>query len=202
MGRSPTPLHWHALVVALGIALLGVLYDAVNPGLEYNRAAISNGELWRLVTGHWVHSNLWHLAGNLSLFVLCAVYFGAWLTPARLWLWLLCCTLLISAVFWVRDPGLAYYVGLSGALHGLLVMGLIATWSQCRTLHSLALVVVMARLAWEQTPAYDPYYLFDFIRSPVYANAHLYGAAVGAALGVGLCWRDAKVRTLCQGIAH
>ena len=38
--------------------------------LEYDRAAILHGEVWRLVTGHFVHWSVGHLAWDLLAFAI------------------------------------------------------------------------------------------------------------------------------------
>ena len=54
--------------------------------LRYERSAILDGELWRLLTGHLVHGNAWHLALNVAGMGLVALLFGRDYSPGQ---WLL-----------------------------------------------------------------------------------------------------------------
>lgn len=188
------PLRWHIAGLAGLMLLLGVFHEAVNPWLEYNRESIAAGQWWRLVSGHLVHMNLWHLGMNLSGFLLCWVFFTDLLTRARLWLWLGVSIPVVSAAFWYLDTDLYGYVGLSGILHGLLVMCLLLGFSGHPKLHGLLLVLISARLIWEQMPGYNVHYLQDTIDGAVHVNAHLYGALVGGVLGLALLIRALLIR--------
>lgn len=180
------PLGWHVLGLTLLMLLLGLFYQQLNPWLEFDRQAIAAGQWWRLISAHLVHSNLWHLGMNLIGLVLCWYFFADLLTRSRLWLWLVVSILLVSAAFWWRDSQLQHYVGLSGILHGLLVMCLLLGWRGNPWLHSLVLAIIVTRLILEQQPDYDVNYLRQRIDAAVYVNAHLYGALAGALIGGGL----------------
>ena len=59
-----------ALCVALFVA-----FGGAPAALVYDRAAIGNGEIWRLATGHLVHLDLQHLGYNIgALLALGALY--------------------------------------------------------------------------------------------------------------------------------
>lgn len=179
-------LRRHILALALVLVVLGLAGDWVNPWLRYDRDAIAAGQVWRLISCHLVHLNAWHMAMNLSGFVLCWFFFTDLLTRRVLWLWFGASSVLVGLAFWLLDPQLERYVGLSGVLHGFLVMCLVAGLRGNPVLHTIVLGIVAARLVWEQLPGYDIDYLRAWIAGSVYVNAHLYGSLVGAVLGVGL----------------
>ncbi len=199
MQTADPALRWHILALTLLMLVLGLWHESVNPWLEYSREAIADGQLWRLASGHLVHMNLWHTLLNLSGFLLCWFFFPDLLTRRRLWIWLLVSIPLVSAAFWFIDTDLEGYVGLSGILHGLLVMCLLAGFSGHPKLHGLLLAVVIARLTWEQQPDYNINYLLDTIGGAVYVNAHLYGSLVGAMLGGVWWWQERKSKTGAVG---
>lgn len=97
--------------------------------LRYDRIPILSGELWRLLSGHLVHMNTPHLMLNLfALFLLCellwrdmSVWQGAGLLTVG--------SLGVSALLFTFHPELAWYAGLSGALHCL--------WAGCALLGCL-----------------------------------------------------------------
>ncbi len=117
---------------------------------------------------------------------MCVLFFRHVLSPLRIGLWLLFSAVVVSTAFWVFDPNLAHYVGLSGLIYGLLVMCLILDWPQHPVLNAAVLGVIAARTAWEQSMFYDPGYLTDVIGTTVYPNSHLYGIVAGVLLGAGL----------------
>lgn len=178
-------LRRHVLALALVLAVLGLAHEWVNPWLNYQRSAVLDGQIWRLVTAHLVHLNAWHMVMNLTGLLLCWFFFTDLLTRRLLWLWLGVSAPVVGLAFLGLDAELTRYVGLSGLLHGLLVLLLVLGWRGNPVLHSLVLVVVAGRLFWEQRPDYDTEYLQSFIDGSVYVNAHLYGALIGLVLAAG-----------------
>lgn len=176
------------IVVAGTVIFLSIFSRYFNPILEYSHRAIAGGQIWRLVTCHFVHLNMWHMLLDLSGFLLCCYFFSDLLTRGMLWTWLVVESVAVGLMFWFLDPHLQYYVGLSGILHGLLVICLIYGWRGNPVLHSVVLVLVAGKIVHEQMPGYDVNYLRDWIHGSVYVNAHLYGAIVGAVLGPLMLW--------------
>ncbi len=180
MGLHKGIEHWKvALVVALVCVLVAAFGDAARELLRYERAAIADGEYWRLLSGHFVHLGYAHLALNLVGLLL------VWLLVGRLYntrRWLLVTAIAIvvmDAGFWFLDADLRWYVGLSGLLHGLLLAGAIAG---IRSLPAESLVicaVVVAKLAYEQIAGPLPG-SESVAGGAVVVNAHLYGAVGGA----------------------
>ncbi|MEM9492678.1 MAG: rhombosortase, partial [Myxococcota bacterium] len=95
--------------------------------------------------------------------------------------------------FWLLVPGLTWYVGLSGVLHGLLIAGLICGWRQAPGESGALGVVVAAKLAWEQFGGALPGSALT-AGGPVIVDAHLFGAAGGLVAGAILA-----VMTLRRG---
>lgn len=117
----------------LTIALAGsaaALYAALGPAPEawvYDRAAIADGEWWRLFSGHWLHGDGGHLGWNLVALLLLSGLVesrGRWLLLACLLLG----SLVVDAVLGLAMPDLAYYCGLSGVLNALLLPALAGLW--------------------------------------------------------------------------
>jgi rhomboid family GlyGly-CTERM serine protease len=175
-------LRWHVFALAGCLLVLGLAHEWVNPWLRYDRDAIEAGQVWRLVTCHLVHLNLWHMAMNLAGLLLCWFFFTDLMTRRFLWTWLGVSAPAVGLLLFSLDPELGRYVGLSGLLHGLLLMLLIAGWRGNPVLHSVILFVIGGRMVWEQLPGYDTAYLQDLIQGRVYVNAHLYGGLTGLAL--------------------
>lgn len=162
--------------------------NAAVPWFRYERAAVLDGELWRLLSAHVVHLGAAHLALNLAGLAL-----AWWLVGRnaglRAWSIMLAVAALATGLGLLAfAPDVAWYVGLSGMLHGALVAG--ALLGPRRDL--LIVAVVAAKIAWEQWmgPSADTAAL---IGGAVIVDAHLYGAIGGAI--AGLCLRLQRKRT-------
>jgi len=110
---------WFTLVacaLAVGVWFWHGAFDA----LVYDRAKIMGGELWRLITGHWVHFSGSHLFWNLAVLLPA----GVWLerhNPCALRWTLVLSPLAISLALLAFDPSLVRYAGISGVASGVLV---------------------------------------------------------------------------------
>ena len=187
-------LKWHMLALAALMLLLGIGHEWVNPWLRYDREAVAAGQVWRLVTCHLVHLNIWHVLMNLTGFLMCGFFFSDLLTRRLLWLWFGVESLVVGLAFYFIDTHLHWYVGLSGILHGLLILCLIIGWRGNPWLHSVVLALIIGRLTWEQTPGYNVDYLRHVINGRVYVNAHLYGSITGAVIGGLVCLQRTRKR--------
>ena len=183
--------HWYAaLMIAIIAALLQLGGDGARELLAYDRQALAAGELWRLLSGHFVHLGWSHLFLNLAGLSLVMWLVGYAFDVRR---WVIITALSIAAIdagLWLLDVQLDWYVGLSGLLHGLLAAGLFVGLAR-RDREALILAVfVLAKLGWEQLVGPLPG-SESTSGGAVIVNAHLYGAA-GGALGAVLCWRSAR----------
>ncbi|RMF83648.1 MAG: rhombosortase, partial [Nitrospinota bacterium] len=100
--------------------LLVYLIPGLAPLMVYDRTAILSGEVWRLITGHWVHFSFSHLFYDLLAFGL-----AGWLTEYRGYpyfgLVITLSTLGISGALLIMEPEVTRYGGLSGVATAVLV---------------------------------------------------------------------------------
>lgn len=177
-----------ALLLATTVALQAFA-PSTTLALRYDRAQVTAGQLWRLVTGNLVHLNWPHLVLNLAGLVL------IWLLLGRDWslrLWcatFAVCTLAVGGGLYAFDPALRWYVGLSGVLHGLFVAGVLVTPGLSRIERVALLAAVAAKLAWEHLFGPTPG-VTALIHGAVVGQAHLYGAAGGLLFGVAVRLRE------------
>lgn len=145
---------------------------------RYDRAAILGGELWRLVTAHFVHLGWAHLALNLFALALLALLFAGVLSTLD-WFVTACISIaVIDAGFVFGSPQLDWYVGLSGLLHGITIVGAIRMSLEREVSGYLLFAAVIAKVAWEQW--HGPSALsIAASGGPVVVDAHLYGALGG-----------------------
>lgn len=161
--------------------------DAGRLLLRYQRDAIFVGEWWRLVTGHFVHLGWAHLGLNVMGLTLMWALFVSDYTP-RQWLIIVVGSIAaIDAGFLLLSPELTWYVGLSGALHGVMAAGTLAHLRRREPDGWILAVFLVGKLVYEQVIGVMPYSLKS-AGGPVVVDAHLYGA-IGALLVIApLAW--------------
>lgn len=176
-----------ALVAACAVLLLPVLAgDAARDALRYDRAALAAGQWWRLITGHFVHLDFDHAALNTLGLVLMWALFARDYRPLH-WLAILIGAIAaIDAGLWLRDSTVAWYVGSSGALHGIMAAGTLAHVRR-RDLDGWILAAfIVVKLGYEQSSGALP---FTDIHAGVVVDAHLFGTIGGAAIAAFLAPR-------------
>ena len=180
MGLHKSDIVPAAVILASGcFALFG---DPGRVALRWERALIVEGELWRLITGHLVHLGISHLVLNLAGLLLVWFLVGRDLKPLQ-WLAIgVVNVVAIDAGFWVLNPELTWYVGLSGVLHGMLAAGIVVATTDARKDLVLLGVLVVAKLVYEQVAGALPG-SGTVSGGAVIVDAHLYGAVSGAIAG-------------------
>jgi rhomboid family GlyGly-CTERM serine protease len=191
-------------VSALAV-LVSLLPDA-GAGLAYDRHAIAAGELWRLLTGHFVHWSPGHLTWDVGTFLvlgaacevrsrrrfLACLAGSALAIPIAVWLWL---------------PELRLYAGLSGidsALFALLGTELVS--EQWRRHSPAALGIALAlclafalKIGFEMTNG-GTVFVGDLAPgiAPV-PRAHLVGAGIGVLVSATGDARRSRPHQLSSG---
>ncbi|GAC1457185.1 MAG: hypothetical protein PVS2B3_05190 [Steroidobacteraceae bacterium] len=171
-----------ALIAACAALLLLALTGEHGRALmRYDRMALAGGQAWRLLTGHLVHLDLRHALVNCCGLVLVWALFARDYT-GRQWLWVVLGAMAaIDAGLWLFDSTIAWYVGSSGALHGVLAAGALAHLRRREPDGWLLAALLAAKLTWEHWAGPLP-----LAAGVVVVDAHLYGAAGGAAVAAFL----------------
>jgi rhomboid family GlyGly-CTERM serine protease len=172
-------------------AALGALAVGIHAGgprlfalLAYDRSSILRGEVWRLLTTYLVHAGIGHLVWNLGGTVIVCVAVAPALR-ARVWLAVgLWVGLAASVGVLVLRPEVRVMAGLSALLHGLLAAGATVELRRGERLAGLLLVVLAAKVAWEQLAGATLFGLAPPERIAI--HAHAYGAVAGLFAGLVL----------------
>jgi len=176
--------HWStALVVAL------VLLFSLSPvtwvdQLSLTQAGIAAGQWWRLLTSQIVHLSVNHALLNAAGFLIVSVSFRQDVTPLREVIILLISMLGVGLGIYRFNPEIGWYVGLSGAIYGVLVHHLILGARRTPVIALGFLVFVVGKVVYEQFIAGPDRSIETFIGGAVAEDAHLYGVLIGVSLGI------------------
>jgi rhomboid family GlyGly-CTERM serine protease len=170
------------LIVSLlsTIAFLGEYFlgNSFTQALVYQRELITNGEVWRLVSGHLLHTNGYHLLLNLAGLLMLWALHGRFYSIKNYIALFLFCSIMTSIGIYVFDPTLIQYVGLSGVLHGVFVFGSLMDINAKDKSGYLLFLGVWLKIAHEQFYGANVE-ISNLIEANVAVNAHLWGALGG-----------------------
>ncbi len=185
LAGQPSATTWiiPGVIIAVSV-LIAFGGDFGREWLRYDRVWISQGEIWRLLTGHFAHLSGSHLILNSAGLLLVWYLVGASYSLRSWTLIILVSLATIDAAFWVLNPNLHWYVGMSGLLHGLLAAGIVARLRPLNGETILLLLLLSAKIGWEQAAGPVPGSV-STSGGPVVVDAHLYGA-LGGILGAVL----------------
>ena len=144
--------------------------------LIYDRILIDQGELWRLVTAHFVHIDKEHLLLNLSVLLILGALLES-LHTKLLIPTLLSGVIAINLGLWFGMESLLYYCGLSGLLNSLFVVVIWQFWNISKDPMILCLGAAnLSKIGLEITMNEA---LFSSISWPPLPEAHFFGVLGG-----------------------
>ncbi len=174
-------------LITLSVLVIAVAIMLLHWGgeLRYARGDILHGQVWRVFTGNFVHANWRHLASD-GAGLLLWMALAAYLESARSYLIVLIGSGLgVGLGLLLLDPQVAWYVGLSGILHGLFAASAVRLLSHREWLAGVALLTALGfKIAWEQR--FGDMGTGHLLGVPVLVDAHLYGAVAGFAITLAL----------------
>ena len=187
-----TYIHQQHLML-LGLILLCVWlqwFDFAN-SLRYDRELIIAGEWYRLFSGNLVHLNSAHLLMNIFGLAIVLFFFSTHLKPSQ-WLALFFLSMMFVSLglFWTNSD-ILYYVGFSGVLHGVFIVGAMIETRRFPLSGYTLIVLLLAKLVWEQLNGPVPG-TEDMINGHVVVDSHLYGALSGVVFVLLLRFNNKK----------
>jgi rhomboid family GlyGly-CTERM serine protease len=168
-------LQVHKLWLAL-IALCFLMQFMQNTA-AFDRSLIEQGEVWRLLSGHFTHLNWSHYGLNMAGVFMLMVFFANY-QSSTYWLGAIVFIALLCSAGLMLDMQLNRYVGFSGVLHGLFIIGARFEMRRYKLSGVVLLVLIVAKLIWEQVFGAMPG-SEEMTGGRVAVNAHLYGAIAG-----------------------
>ena len=171
----------HVLGPLLLIILCAVLFlfePQASHYLAFDRMQIEQFQWWRLLTANLLHTNANHLLLNLIAVALLWALHGQYfrLGQYTLMFFILCISTTLLIYGFAKQ--LQWYVGLSGVLHGVFLIGAYFDIKQGMKTGWLLLVGVLIKVGHEQIfgASQD---IADLINATVAIDAHLFGTISG-----------------------
>ena len=160
------------------MALLQGLPEESQHWLAYARLEVAEGQVWRLLSGNFIHLGWGHLFLNVAGLLAMAVLFAEDRSAHQWALDLIICSIATSLGLYFFNPEIYWCVGLSGTLHGLFVIGALVWVATGITLGKWLLLGIGLKLLWEQTVGEMPF-SGGIVGGSVVTDAHLWGALSG-----------------------
>jgi len=175
--HSSIKLPWFSLLItgtALGLLLL---FGSAPEYLVYDRLAIAQGEWWRLITGHLVHSDIAHAQWDILAFAMIAALLEQ---IDRKGLALTCLVSIVIINIWIGFgmPNLLHYAGLSGIINAIFTLLLYRLWLQKP--NGLILVIATGAAFKLAIGLFTGQILFTDTFWPSVPSVHLAGVASAA----------------------
>ncbi|MCW9047923.1 MAG: rhombosortase [Gammaproteobacteria bacterium] len=150
----------------------------LEPEFRFDRELIEQWQVWRLISGHLTHLNWSHLLLNMAGLAMVVIFFAEYRSN-RYWAQALLFISLLCSAGLLLDNQLEHYVGFSGVLHGLFIIGARCEMQRYKSSGLILLFIIIAKLVWEQMYGALPG-SESVAGGRVAVNAHLYGGLAGA----------------------
>lgn len=184
-----------SLALSLSLTLLMVILSLQGPQvellLEFNREKILQGEYWRLLSSNLVHYGFPHMIMNAAALLLIGGSFLRELSLKAYLGLLLLAALAVNLGTLLFNPELSFYRGFSGALHGLLLAGLLLNRLRNPWLSYLGVALVFAKIIHEHQADFQANQLQSLLPVAVAVDSHMYGAIAGLVF-FALTWALAR----------
>jgi rhomboid family GlyGly-CTERM serine protease len=175
--------------ISLAISTLLVMFTTaattVFPLLSLERSKYASGEVWRLLSSNFVHFGWPHTLMNLAAFLICTFALLRNFSTLRFIGLLLFCCLSVGVGVYYFNPEYETYAGLSGAIHGFFVAGLLLNKRHASWVNGIFIALIFAKIIYEHQTDYQATELQALLPVAVAYDAHLYGALAGLVFGIG-----------------
>jgi rhomboid family GlyGly-CTERM serine protease len=186
------------MISAIGLTALMTVTQALPVSWQdwiiYERLLVADGQVWRVITGNFIHLGWGHLVMNSCGLLVIAWTFAEDRNTGQWGIDLIICSLATGGGLYFLNPEILWCVGLSGALHGLFVIGAMSWVLGGISLGKWLLVGIGGKLLWEQTVGEMPF-SGGIVGGAVVTDAHLWGSIGGLiAISLSEVWRRSSTR--------
>ncbi|WP_251359526.1 rhombosortase [Kangiella sp. TOML190] len=177
-------------VISILVLALLSLEPLSTQWFAYQRQAVGDGQIWRFLSANLVHLSLWHTLMNLASLWLISLIFRPLLSVIDWVLWFIFLYLAntLGMHFWL--PELYQYVGMSGALYGLIAACCVAELRLGVKLSGLLLLLVGLKIFAPQILGIKSEY-DSWLGGFVVEESHIIGYLQGIILG--LVWPKTRL---------
>ena len=174
----------HFLLPAVLCAICAVLIQLIGSinYLSYQRNAIINGAIWRMITGQLTHVNWSHLLMNLSALALIVIINSNTKLTINWWRITFICLWSVGLGLLIFNPEVLWYVGLSGLIHGWFTAGIIILFRTSPSKIIYILLLLLIKLVYEKLQNPANYIIGSDII--IISASHWYGALSGIISGL------------------
>nr|WP_324258326.1 rhombosortase [Cellvibrio fontiphilus] len=197
--KKISPCLLSASILAVFICGATLFQHSIFALLALYAEQVSAGEIWRLLSANLVHFGWVHTLMNLAALLLCVLAFFMETSVRKFLFLLLWCCAAVGVGIYFFNPEYQPYAGLSGALHGLIVAGLIGAGTYPWWIRAAGLLLVAAKLLQENSAGYVATDLQQLIPAAVAVESHVYGAIAGLVFATGNSLFGAMQKTEIRG---
>jgi len=120
---------------------------------------------------------------NMAAFAIFAFAFAQEFSTLRFAALVLFCCVAVGIGIYFLNPEYEVYAGLSGAIHGFFIAGLLLDKRHSFWLNGLLVAALFGKVLMEHLPGYQATELQSLLPVAVAYDAHLYGAIAGLVFG-------------------
>lgn len=175
---------WFTLLVMVVLVITATFPDQWIQQLALVHQDVANGEIWRLITSQFVHLGNNHTMLNVVGYVIINACFREYVSPRQEMLGLMVSTLGVGLGIYFFNPEMQWYVGLSGAIYGLLIFQLSLGWRRSPFMALFFVIYLGGKFIYEQFMVGPDTLSAEFIGGMVAIDSHLYGAITGVLLAL------------------
>jgi rhomboid family GlyGly-CTERM serine protease len=169
------------LMILMVSIVLALTEPSSSDWLAYDRSQLDNFQWWRIITGHFLHTNTTHLLLNIAGLTLLWALHGHYFKTCCYFMQFFVLCLGTSIGLYLFAEQMLWYVGLSGVLHGLFVIGAYFDIKNKFKTGWIMLIGVWLKVAHEQIYGASEE-VAKLIAANVAIDAHLFGTIIGSVI--------------------
>lgn len=183
---------WFSILLLSAILLLNLLSPEIENLLDLKHKPIHQGQWWRILSSQVIHLSFNHTLLNFAGYAFVVFSFRDEIPPSREITILLISAIGVGLGIYFLNPEMYSYVGLSGAIYGVLVAYVIIGINKTPGLSFIFLAFMVGKFTFEYFNGGASSETEKFIGGRVASESHLYGAITGILPGIVFYLIDKK----------